>query len=594
MDFKSAEEHSLSSGQGIMNNISLRNLSVIIFLLLLIFASAFTYSTIKLSRNISQIETAWTEYKSQKDEKARLNNSLYGALGYGGMIHNYKHFILRKDFKTFVKFERSMGAVQGLVNQYAALSSSAAERLALNDIQTMLDAYQDSVDFISKEIEKGSLSAKIDPQVQVDDALALRGLKVLLNEVTAAHGYFKDENNKPVLAATIRSELGYGGMIHAFNNYILRKDVQYKDSALASIKRIDAAINKYFNLSVSVSEKTALEDIVASVEKYKLSLTTVDQLIEQNLTSEAIDAEIRIDDSYALRGLETLDQDNINQIDQKSAELSLLLEDVSRRERVNSLVVICSTVVIAFFIFLIFSRKIIKPVQNMSKVMWEMAHGNLDAYTDILEKNSVLDNTELGNMEASLRVFKNNEIKRRAAEDEISVLALTDPLTGLANRNQFDKKYNEMTALGKREENSLILLAVDLDDFKPINDVYGHAAGDLILKSVAKKLLLTFRETDLVARLGGDEFSVIMYGTDDIKGVIKTVQRLIKAVHLPIPFGKDMLSVGLSVGIALQPYDSEDDMELLMQNADKALYKAKALGKNTFFVYTPEDVEPIL
>jgi len=571
-----------------MHNISLQKLSIIIFSLLLIFASVFGYSTIHLSKKFSQIEVSWSSYKSQKNGKARLNNSLYGALGYGGMIHNFKNYIIRKDFDTFVKLERSMGAAQGLVKQYFALSSSAAERLALNDIQSMLDDYQKNVNLIRKEIKSGNLSSKIDALVKVDDKLALRGLKVLSDEIISEHGYFKDERNKPVLAAVIRSELGYGGMIHAFKNYILRKDKKYKEIALRSIENIDLTIKKYLKLNISAGEKTALEDIMNTLGKYESNFEKIDQLIEKNLTPEEIDNQVRVDDSYALRGLQTLDQDIINQIDQKSVHLSSLLKDVSYQENINGVVVITSTILIAIFIFLIFSRKIINPVKKISEVMFEMAHGNLDAYPEDRTNNNGYDNTELGNMEASLHIFKTNEIKRREAEEEIRKLALTDPLTGLANRNQFEKKYYEMIAFGKREEKSLTLLAIDLDNFKPINDEYGHAAGDLILKSVAKNLLLTFRETDLVARIGGDEFSVIMYGAEDIKGVVKTVERLIALIPSPVSFGKDTLSVGVSVGIAQHIYENDDSLDLLMQNADKALYKAKESGKNTYSVYTSD------
>lgn len=566
-----------------MNNLSLRKLSIIIFSLLLIFALVSGYSTVYISKQFSEMETSWSLFKAQNNEKARLHNSLYAALGYGGMIHNFKNLILRKDVNTYVKLERSMGAAQGLVKQYLALSSSPAERLALNDIEIMLINYQESLALVRKEIENNSVSSEIDSLVKVKDELALRGLKVLSSEIIDEYRYFEDESNKPVLSIAIRSALGYGGMIHSFKNYILRKDKKYKEKALESIANIEGIIKKYLNLDPSTGEKTALEDITGMLEQYRSNIELIDQGIESNLTPEEIDAKVKIDDSYALRGLYTLDQDTIQNIDEKSLQLSLMLKDISYRERINSIVVIFSSISLAVFIFFVFRKKIITPIKNISEIMHEMALGNLDSYS---ESHNKVDNTELGDMEASLRIFKENEIKRRKAEEEIRYLALTDPLTGLANRNQFINRFTEMVALAKREEKNLTLLAIDLDDFKPINDEYGHSAGDLVLITTAKNMLLTFRETDLVARLGGDEFFVIMYGTTDISGVIKTVERLISVIGSPVLFGKDELSVGVSVGIINHNFGDEINLDLLMQNADKALYKAKDSGKNTYSVYS--------
>lgn len=128
-----------------MSHCSMRKLSIIILVLLLTFASVLSYSAFRLSKQFTEIEILWSAFRSQNNEKARLHNALYGALGYGGMIHGFKNYILRKDFDTFLKLERSMGAARGVVDQYLALGFSPAERLALNDIQEMLNDYQESL-----------------------------------------------------------------------------------------------------------------------------------------------------------------------------------------------------------------------------------------------------------------------------------------------------------------------------------------------------------------------------------------------------------------------------------------------------------------
>ena len=499
------------------------------------------------------------------------------------MVHNFKNYILRKDFNTFVDLERSMGATQSVVKQYIALSSSPAEKLALADIQTMLIDYQNSLDLVRIEIEKGRTSAEIDEKVKVDDGLAIRGLAVLSNEIVVEHDYFDDQTNNPVLASKIRYNMGYGGMIHSYKNYVLRNDAKYKQQLLKSINETEAIVSIYQKQNPTSAETTALEDILKTLEEYKENINSVDDGIANNLTPEQIDDIVIVDDTYALRGLQTIDQNTIVQIDLKSEYLTRMLKDVRYKERISGGIVIFTTIALAIFIFLVFRRKIIKPVQDISDIMYELSEGNLDAVEDIPVSHNL--STEICRIKDSLRIFKKNEIERRKAEQQIRELALTDALTGLSNRRHFEEQFDEMVALANNEGKSITLLAVDLDNFKPINDEYGHYAGDLVLKSVSHHLKSTLKETDIVARVGGDEFAVLMYDTDDKIGVINTVKRLINNIGSPVIFGKDDLSVGASVGINMGVIEFNESLDKAIQNADKALYKAKDNGKNTYLLY---------
>ena len=571
-----------------MDHLSLRKLSFIILIALSAIAFIHGFSSIRVTQQVNEIQKSWSAFRSQNNEKARLVNSLYQVLGYGGMIHNFKNYILRKDFEHFLKVERSMGAAQGIVKQYLALSTSSTEKLVLTDIQTMLDNYQKGILKIRGSITAKKTSTEIDDLVKINDDLALRGLSLLKDEIIAEHPYFANRKNKPVLASALYAEFGYGGMIHNFKNYILRQDVIYKANALRSIANIENLVDEYKQLKPTVSEKTALEDIISVLTKYKNNIDIIDKGIEQDLIPEAIDAKVKISDAYALRGLRTIDQDIIYQIESKSELLGFLIQDVYKKEQLNAFIVISLTILIGLFIFWVFSSKVIRPVKNLSRVMRKMSQGELDVEIDPIKVRFEDDHTELGRMHKSLKIFKDNEIKRQLAEEKITRLALTDPLTGLANRNKFEDSLHEMVNLAKREKKLIALLSLDLDKFKPINDEYGHAAGDLILKAVASNLLIIFRETDLVARLGGDEFSVILYGPDSIEAIKKTLKRIAALIPTSISYGKDQLSIEVSIGVALHPYDANFDYDLLMNNADKALYEAKEAGRNTYRIFSEE------
>ena len=570
-----------------LENLSLKNLSNFVLIVLLVIGIVFALSSYNLINQVNGINTAWLSFKSQHAEKARLETSLRATLGYGGMIHDFKNYILRKDFARLARLQKSMGAAQTIVTQYLALSTTQAEKLVLEDIQEALNHYQDGIELARDEIKKGKSSKQIDNLVRIDDHFALRGLEVLRSEIVSEYSYYKDDKQKPVIAAGIRSELGYGGMIHAFKNYVLRGNKKYYSKALEAIKKTEVLIKNYRKLKPTLGEKTALDDIESTLVKYKEKLLVAKKFVKKGSSPEETDKEVRVHDRHALRGLVTLEHDIILQIENKSNQLSRKLLQINEEEEKDTYVAMGLILLLAMFVYFIFTKKIIEPIQELSVVMSALANGN----TDIEFSYSTSEKTELSDMARALKIFQEHEYERKLAEEEIRRLAMTDPLTGLANRNQFEKRFLEVTALANHEENNIALFALDLDKFKPINDQYGHAAGDAILKSVANNLLLTFRETDIVARLGGDEFCVLVYGSESVETIKKVAERIIKLLSTPILVDDDMLSVGVSIGIAMHDYNKFESMNSLMRRADVALYEAKKAGRNTFRISKEEEVD---
>jgi diguanylate cyclase (GGDEF)-like protein len=154
--------------------------------------------------------------------------------------------------------------------------------------------------------------------------------------------------------------------------------------------------------------------------------------------------------------------------------------------------------------------------------------------------------------------------------------AAHDPLTGLANRAEFARRLDELA------DGDLVLLYIDLDDFKPINDVHGHPVGDIVLKEVGRRIAGVIGPNDIVGRLGGDEFAVICAGTVDPSHGRAVGDRIVQAVRVPLIANGLRLTVGASVGVAVgaQPLIPA----LLAKRADEALYQAKHAGKNTVWL----------
>lgn len=170
---------------------------------------------------------------------------------------------------------------------------------------------------------------------------------------------------------------------------------------------------------------------------------------------------------------------------------------------------------------------------------------------------------------------------RKEAEARIAHLACHDPLTGLANRTLFDARLEEEIARVTRHGAAFALFCLDLDRFKAVNDTHGHVVGDALLRIVAERIRGVIRREDTLARIGGDEFVIIQTGTDQPEGAAALAERLIDLVRQPIEHEGLPLTVGLSVGIALAPACGADPLTLY-NSADRALYRAKAEGRNTF------------
>jgi len=162
-----------------------------------------------------------------------------------------------------------------------------------------------------------------------------------------------------------------------------------------------------------------------------------------------------------------------------------------------------------------------------------------------------------------------------------------DSLTGVYNRFQFDRTIKEVTAAADRFRYTLALLFVDLDNFKNVNDSYGHHIGDQLLMSVAKRLKLCTRTNDFIARIGGDEFAIIINQIENHALAGRIAKKIIESVSMSYDLGNHNVRIGASVGIAYYP-DQGTTLQNIIQNADIAMYHAKSLGRNNYQYYSVE------
>jgi diguanylate cyclase (GGDEF)-like protein len=178
-----------------------------------------------------------------------------------------------------------------------------------------------------------------------------------------------------------------------------------------------------------------------------------------------------------------------------------------------------------------------------------------------------------------------HESARAQDQQKLSYLARYDPLTGLINRFLFGDRLESAIARAKRDETLVALMFLDLDDFKAVNDHYGHGTGDALLKQVAKRIVGAVRETDSVARIGGDEFTVILESGSRLEDASQVATKILDSVAEPYLVGNRELRVTASIGIAMYPLDG-DSSQALLRDADIAMYSAKAAGPNNYQYFT--------
>src|SRR5207253_1963099 len=167
---------------------------------------------------------------------------------------------------------------------------------------------------------------------------------------------------------------------------------------------------------------------------------------------------------------------------------------------------------------------------------------------------------------------------RRTAQTQMEYQAYHDILTGLPNRLLFRDRITLALAHARRTRRAVAVMFLDLDQFKLVNDTLGHTVGDGLLQAVASRLVQCVRAEDTVARMGGDEFTVLLADLGDRRAAATVAQKLLDAIRRPVMVDSHELFATTSIGIAIYPEDGAD-AETLLKNADRAMYRAKEVGR---------------
>jgi diguanylate cyclase (GGDEF)-like protein len=230
--------------------------------------------------------------------------------------------------------------------------------------------------------------------------------------------------------------------------------------------------------------------------------------------------------------------------------------------------------IVALTLILLLRRSVFRPLDRMAQAARMIADGELTTRLNWRRHD------ELGTIAVE---FDAMTARLEHTHERLQGLALTDPLTGLANHRAFQERLAEELLRAQREGYDVCVAALDVDYFKEVNDPFGHAVGDEALRMVAHALRANTRPGDICGRIGGDEFMIALVRTGAEAGA-DVVRRICESVRT-MGFGPDLAHITLSVGISMFPADSKSQADL-MASADAALYRAKRGGRDRMAVWT--------
>jgi len=213
---------------------------------------------------------------------------------------------------------------------------------------------------------------------------------------------------------------------------------------------------------------------------------------------------------------------------------------------------------------------------KVTKAADDLHQVNADLAREMAER--VVLESELADTKTDLADVRDDLSKSQALEEEARKFALQDALTGLPNRVLFEQSLDNALVQAKRHGWRLAVLFIDIDNFKSINDTYGHDIGDKVLIMVADRLKSSVREEDTVSRWAGDEFVCLLMEVKQEADVTRLAENIVNRISETCTFNGTAFSISVSIGIAIYPEDGET-AEILFKKADTAMYKAKVTEK---------------
>ncbi|MCH7836932.1 MAG: EAL domain-containing protein [Chloroflexi bacterium] len=543
----------------------------VLLLLLVITGLIIDRSLRTIDANLSKI-TEVEEPESAAASEMEINLIGTGFAVFGYLNDRDPQYLQRieDDGQDFAQFQQ----------QYHKLSSGHQEQNLAADVERGYERFTALADTL--------ISIEDEQAVKMEAFLAnLDEMEVILDDNVQASLSLNDPVASQKLHASHELEVSANSIAKDLGNYLRTHQEKYAERVYADERNFDRYAAVYEGLDLSLQERQWSEQLH---DLFDESATLAKEIIELDKEQALVLADfvtVRrvmgtfLDEIQALTyaGLAAAkDEANSSIISAQGALLTVLIG---------------SFVVGGGMAFAI-GRGITKPIRKLVAGAEEIGSGNLAHRIDVDTHDEIgelavafnLMAANLATTTASRNELDKEITERKRAEETIKHQAYYDELTGLPNRRLFEDQLDRALAQARRKHQRLVVMFLDLDRFKTVNDTVGHNVGDELLQSAGKRLTNLLRDGDTVARMGGDEFTILLPEVDREEDILDVARRILDSFRQPWTLGRSEFVVTASIGIAVWPNDGHDGAALL-KNADMAMYRAKDQGRDNFQLYSP-------
>ncbi|WP_169337233.1 sensor domain-containing diguanylate cyclase [Psychromonas ossibalaenae] len=565
---------------------------------------------------------------SIRTDKFSLYTEIVAQLGYGGMIHHIKNLQIRGDSAYAVKAQEKINLLLINIEKYFKMDLAAEEKLALRTFQQTINHYQGLLNNLKRPLTTRKTIDLSHSQSLDNKALKALGILDQHIEIELKSKIFNVGEQIHLIQDGIKERIQAVMLLCIitllFFSYIMFKKVILPIQKVTQSMVSQARYHHSKQIVFHPDQIFEIKQMIRSIRIFKhyerkrrssqkslteMNLTTLRQLEE--IKELQAKSEQKTDQALTLANHLIELQKNADN-DRKSAlesqrRINTILNTVHDAIITTSRYGYIESINTAAEMMLGYSEDELFN-QSITMLMQE-AHDPQGKHIISEHFAKSRDSVEVGGREQVLKrangttfpveIFLGQsefqgEIKytavirditqRKKDEEAIQHLVLTDPLTDLANRRHFNRELQHALAVKQRLQLSVGLLLLDLDNFKPVNDTFGHNMGDKVLQKVAQRLRSTVRSSDLTARLGGDEFAVIVNSVNGKFDALTPAQKIIDTIAKPMFIDGERINISVTIGISISPQDALS-LEDFIHHADTALYKAKNLGKGRFFSY---------
>lgn len=379
--------------------------------LILLGTTIISVSLISLSRT-NEVKDIWLEFEQHRNVRLNALITLRSELGYGGMIHHFKNYILRQRKSDADKVISSIGSATLALEKYTYLQLTPAETKSLQIVKNSISAYNNALIKVFKLIGKNKTAEQIDDVVRIDDKLALESLKILENEIPIFTS--KNITSQLFLLNKLRTTMGYGGFIHNYKNYILRADDTKLEQTKNDISSIKKLISLYKKKNINTQENQALQKITLVMRSYEDMLSLIKEMVNDSKSARMIDKNVIVNDQPAFDAFHDLQKNIIIKSNLNADSLFQSLNIIQLSGQTIFYITFLSFIVLTLLSGWVIFFEVIKPITKLTETMSQLSHNNLEVEILGTEKD-----TEIGDMARSVEFFKIKSIDKILVEQEL-------------------------------------------------------------------------------------------------------------------------------------------------------------------------------